>query len=145
METKHESPGKLQKTAPPLPFQARLLSKHCTFHPRGLEPRGGGGWGSGGGATSCFSRRRIHKHRVQRFLAGTLLWAGSMVYEYGRCTRDHPLFHCWPRHTVWAEGNATRACECSLSLRISHLYSMTDSLSGSASSQTNRGVSAARS
>lgn len=126
----------------------RCLSRLVYFPNTALFTQGAWSRGvgeGGGGGTSCFSRRRIHKHRVQRFLAGTLLWAGSMVYEYGRRTRDRPLFHCWPRHTVWAEGNATRACECSLSLRISHLYSVTDSLSGSASSQTNRGVSAARS
>lgn len=32
VETKHEPRGKLQKTAPSLPLQACLLSKHCTFH-----------------------------------------------------------------------------------------------------------------
>lgn len=42
VETKHEPPGKLQKTSPLLIVEAHLLSKHCTFHPRGPELRGGG-------------------------------------------------------------------------------------------------------
>lgn len=111
VETKHESRGKLEKTAPPLPSQARLLSKHCTFHPRGLESRGGGG---GGGATSCFSRRRIlHKHRVRGECRGSSLepYCGHGASHTG----SSAVSLLATSHSL-STGHGTRACECSLSL-----------------------------
>lgn len=108
--------------------------------------------GAGGRETSRFSRRKIYKHPVlwvRRFLARTKVFA----CRFTNTADNHWISSCFTSgHIVTQSEQRARHVSVWVPHRslppprwISQLYSVTDSLSGPASSQTNRWISAVRS